>query len=243
MKVLTKVLIVEDDPALCELIQEVLSTADVEAHATTDSTLAAARLMKEKFGAVFLDVRMPPPDGIELTRQMRGGGLNRGTPIVIITGEKDPGLMARAFQAGANLFLFKPVERTKLLRLINIVQGPIEHERRRFRRVKVSRKVSIESGQDRLVGKTLDLSLDGMLVQTTGVLPIGSLIQVSLELSPTAPPIRVAARVMRLVGRDCLGLQLESPAMAESEKLQSFLLPLVATVDNDSPTSKTAPQK
>jgi CheY-like chemotaxis protein len=238
VKVLTKVLIVEDDPALCELIQEVLSAADVEAHATTDSTLAGTRLMKEKFDAVFLDVRMPQPDGIELTVQMRKAGLNRSTPVVIITGEKDPGLMARAFQAGANLFLFKPVDRTKLLRLIRIIHGPIEHERRRFRRVKVSRRVSIESGQDRLVGNTLDLSLDGMLIQTTGALPMGSLIQVSLELSPATPPMRAAARVMRLVGQDCLGIQLENLTFTESDKLQNFLLPLVLALDKESPTAK-----
>ena len=95
--------------------------------------------------------------------------------------------------------------------------------------------MSIESGQDRLVGKTLDLSLDGMLVQTTGVLPVGSLVQVSLELSPATPPMRVTARVMRLVGLDCIGLQLESLAMAESEKLQNFLLPLALAIDKDSP--------
>jgi PleD family two-component response regulator len=74
-----------------------------------------------------------PPDGIELARQMRHSGLNQNTPIVIITGEKDSGLMARAFQAGANLFLFKPVDRMKLLRILRIIQEPIERERQRSR--------------------------------------------------------------------------------------------------------------
>jgi len=50
---------------------------------------------------------MPPPDGIELTKRIRGSATNRTTPIVIITGAEDRGLMARAFQAGANWFLFK----------------------------------------------------------------------------------------------------------------------------------------
>ena len=104
MKVATKVFIVDDEPAMCELMQEVLRSADIEAHGTTDSAEAAARLIKERFDAVFLDVRMPPPDGIELTRQMRCAVLNQRTPIVIVTGERDRGLMSRAFQAGANLF-------------------------------------------------------------------------------------------------------------------------------------------
>jgi chemotaxis family two-component system response regulator PixG len=125
----TKVLIVEDSAELCELIREVLIAEGIEARGITDSTEAAACLRGEKFEAVFLDVHMPPPDGIELARQMRDSGANQNTPIVIITGEKDSGLMARAFQAGANLFLFKPVDRMKLLRILRIIQDPMDRAR------------------------------------------------------------------------------------------------------------------
>jgi PleD family two-component response regulator len=134
MNMSTKVLIVEDSLALCELIREVLIADGIDARGITDSTQAASCLTNEKFDAVFLDVHMPPPDGIELARQMRGSGPNQGTPIVIITGEKDSGLMARAFQAGANLFLFKPVDRMKLLRIMRIIQEPIEREKQRLNR-------------------------------------------------------------------------------------------------------------
>jgi PleD family two-component response regulator len=140
----TKVLIVEDSLPLCEMIREVLIAEGFEASGMTDSTQAAARLTEEKFDAVFLDVHMPPPDGIELARQMRHSGPNQNTPIVIITGEKDSGLMARAFQAGANLFLFKPVDRLKLLRILRIIQDPIARESQRSSRANVDRKVSIE---------------------------------------------------------------------------------------------------
>ncbi|MFY9529031.1 MAG: response regulator, partial [Candidatus Acidiferrales bacterium] len=71
---LNRVLVVEDDPITCELIQEVLSSAEIEAHAVTDSTKAAARLRENKFDAAFLDVHMPAPDGIELARQIRASG-------------------------------------------------------------------------------------------------------------------------------------------------------------------------
>ncbi len=236
----SRVLVVEDDPIVCAFIQEVLSSAEMEAHALTDSTQAAGRLKEEKFDAVFLDVRMPPPDGIELARQMRASGLNRTTPIVMITGEEDRGVMTRAFEAGANFFLFKPVDRTRLLRLVGVTQGLIQRERRRFRRVKVSCKVSIEAKQDRLNGTTLDLSLGGMLVQASRVLPVGSLVHVSLELSPATSPVRAAARVVRVVGDDCMGLQFENAGTAESERLQEFLLPLISGAMNQDPTRNPA---
>ncbi len=45
MKVPSKVLVVEDDPVLCDFIQEVLSSEEMEADGVTDSTQAAARLV------------------------------------------------------------------------------------------------------------------------------------------------------------------------------------------------------
>src|ERR1700732_766654 len=89
-------------------------------------------------------------------------------------------------------------------------------------RVKVLCKVSIELGEERLNGTTLDLSLNGMLVQAGRALPFGSQVKVSLELAPGAPPMRLAARVARVVGADCIGLQLEGLGMVESERLQEF---------------------
>ncbi|MFY9528997.1 MAG: response regulator [Candidatus Acidiferrales bacterium] len=224
---LNKVLVVEDDPITCELIHEVLSSAEIEAHAVTDSAQAAARLRENKFDAVFLDVHMPPPDGIELARQMRASRLNQKTVIVMITGEEDRGVLARAFQVGANFFLFKPVDRQVLLRLMRVTQGPIDRERRRFTRVNINRRVSMEMGEDRLQGTTLDASVNGMLVQASRVFPVGSAVQISLELDPGKSALHATARVVRLIGNDRMGLELENVRPAESERLQEFLLPLI----------------
>jgi FixJ family two-component response regulator len=63
-------------------------------------------------------MRMPPPDGIELARQVRASRVNATTVIVMISGEADRTLMRRPFEAGVEIFLFKPIERNKLLRLM-----------------------------------------------------------------------------------------------------------------------------
>ena len=191
----------------------------------TDSVQASARLKTEKFSAVFLDLRMPEPDGIELTRQIRGNPLNRVTPVIVITGETQHGLMARAFQAGVNFFLFKPVDRTKLLRLVSVTQDSIENERRRFQRAKVVCKVAIIDASDRLEGKTLDVSLKGMLVQMGRPLSVGSSVNVAVELSPGAAPIRASARVVRLVGQECAGLEIQNMNSEDVYRWHDFLLP------------------
>ena len=222
-----QVLVVDDDPLTCELIREILCSAGMEAASLTDSTEAASRLRTEKFHAIFLDVRMPPPDGIELARQIRASRVNASTVIVMITGEEDRTVMKRAFEAGVEFFLFKPVERSKLLRLIRATEGPIERERRRSTRVRLRCRVSMESGNDRIVGTTVDLSLGGLLVQSQHVFPPDTRVTVSLELETGKAPFRSNARVVRTVGTDCMGIQFENLAAKESRQLQEFLLPLI----------------
>jgi PleD family two-component response regulator len=87
---------------------------------------------RKEFHAVLLDMRMPPPDGLELARQVRASRVNASTVIVMITGEQERTLMKRAFEIGVEFFLFKPVERNKLLKLIRVAETSIERERRRF---------------------------------------------------------------------------------------------------------------
>src|SRR5882762_6313139 len=174
-----RVLVVDDDAPTCELIREILCSAGMDAASLTDSAEAASRLRTEKFHAIFLDVRMPPPDGIELARQTRASRVNASTVIVMITGEEDRTVMKRAFDAGVEFFLFKPVERNKLLKLIRVAEGSIERERRRFTRVRLRCRVSMESGNDRLEGTTPDLSLGGAMVQSHRAFPSGAPVTVS----------------------------------------------------------------
>jgi CheY-like chemotaxis protein len=124
------VLIVEDDADDTDLflrtLQKVQMGVDtkITAHVVSNGIEASELFGKKKFDAIFLDINMLPPDGMELARRVRSSEINRATPIVIITGGEERGLMTRAFQAGAHLFLFKPIDRAQLLRLIQVLLAP-----------------------------------------------------------------------------------------------------------------------
>jgi FixJ family two-component response regulator len=100
----------------------------------------------------------------------------------MITGEQDRTLMTRAFDIGVTFFLFKPVERHKVLKLIRVAESSIERERRRFTRVPLGRTASLESDGKQIEGTTVDLSLDGMRVQSYLIFPTGTLVKISLQL-------------------------------------------------------------
>ena len=222
-----RVLVVDDDAPSCELIAEILRSAGFDAYPLTDSREAAERLTKEKFHAVFLDMRMPPPDGLELARQIRGSRINASTVIIMITGEQERTLMRRAFEIGVGFFLFKPVERNKLLKLIRVAESSIDRERRRSTRVPVRCAVLLESNGKQLEGATVDLSSGGMLVQSYLAFPAGTLVKVTLELQPGSAPLEFEARVIRTIGTDCMGVQFNRLDAKQSARLQEFLLPLI----------------
>jgi CheY-like chemotaxis protein len=225
--VANKALVVDDDPVTCELISEVLASTEIEASSHTDGASAALQLRQRKFDAAFLDVRMPAPDGIELARQIRSSNLNRKTVIVMITGESEQRFLKRAFEAGANFVLFKPVDRQALLRLLRVVRAPIERERQRFARVNIRRKVSLQSGERRAEGATIDLSWTGMLVEASCVFPVNTQLQFGIQLSAGSPVLRGTARVVRLVGEDRMGLLLEDVSAGARARLEEFLMPLI----------------
>lgn len=219
-------LIVDDDLDMCKLIQTILRSGGMEALISTDSAQAAELLRNQKFDAVFLDVKMPSPDGIELTRLMRASGCNQKTTVIMITGDNDPSVLGRGFQAGANFFLFKPINNERLLNLSRAAHSAAQRERRHYQRAVVSRNVQVLLDGDILEGKTIDVSFDGLLVRAARTFAQGSRVSVRLFLSSGTPPIAANGTVVRLVGPH-MGIHLVNFEKDGSKRLQAFLLPFI----------------
>lgn len=241
-----RVIVIDDDPAICEVIQMVLTSAGLDAVTETESARAAETLKKEKFDAIFLDVRMPPPDGIEIAQQVRSGGVNQKTPIIMVTGDEHRETLSKGFEAGANFFLFKPIDKSRLLRVVRAARGPIQHERRRFQRVPISCAVKLASDGRQISGRTVDISLNGILVEAGSVFAQGTRVEIRLDLQvpatspgaakpggpgwkPPKPnkPLEAVGRVMRTGPESRMGIQIEVISGTESQRLQDFLLPLI----------------
>ncbi|MBI3403907.1 MAG: response regulator [Acidobacteria bacterium] len=227
-----KILVVDDEPSLCELIEAVLLSAGMEVRALTSSAEVFGVLAKEKFDAVFLDVHMPSPNGVEVAQQMRAGGFNMKTPIVMITGDADPTVLKKGFESGANFFLFKPVDRRGILRLVRATQGSILNEKRRFQRVGIACPLTIECRGQQVKGKTIDLSLNGALAEADSGFDVDSRVDVQLQLGGGAP-LRVRGNIVRRSGNR-MGILFDQMATSEGGKLQEFLLPhILASMERD----------
>jgi CheY-like chemotaxis protein len=232
------VLVVDDNLMDCQLLQRTLLGADIQAMTLTDSRQAIEVMRQQTFDAIFVDANMPPPDGMEVTRQIRASENNRKTPVIMITGHEDPSIVARGFQAGISFFLYKPIVKDRLLNLVRVSHSVNRVEKRRFHRVAVQRKVELEANGTILGGDTVDISLNGLLVRATGTFPADSHVKIRLILNAGKQPLVTTGIVARLPGPNSMGIRFDSIGMNESKQLQDFLLPLMIASDTATPAKR-----
>ena len=219
-------LLVDGDQPISGILQEILKSEGMGPVTLASGSQAADYARAQKFDVVFVDSSSPVSDGIELTRKIRGSGFNRKTPIVMITTPKYTGFLTEGFEAGASFLVYKPIDRTRLLRLVRVMQGAIENEIRRFRRVAVELKARVKGGSEEIEAATIDVSLDGALVRAERVFPQGMPVRISLFLEEREPLVGQGS-VKRTVNNNRMGIQFDGLSHNESNRLQDFLLPLV----------------
>jgi DNA-binding NtrC family response regulator len=116
-----RLLVVDDDPEMRELLTEVLTEEGYEVAEAADGAQALIRLRAEGFGAVILDKNMPGLSGLDLLPGIRT--MCPGIPIIVITAFGNPETYDRAMQSGAYDHLFKPFPMVELLRLVQRALG------------------------------------------------------------------------------------------------------------------------
>jgi CheY-like chemotaxis protein len=101
-----KVLVVDDNEAMRNLIVAVLSGVGHHCTAAINGNDALAKASENKFDAVITDIRMPGMDGITLTKEL--SKQYDTLPIMILTGYDDQYSAETAIAAGAQEFIKKP---------------------------------------------------------------------------------------------------------------------------------------
>lgn len=226
-----RALVVHDEPTMRTLIQDVLESADTEAVILGESVHAEEHFRAEKFDVIFIGLS-GPADGNELVKKIRKSGFNWKTPIIVISDDPRPGALPEGFAAGVTFFVYKPIDRAHLNRLIRVTHGTIEHEIRRFRRVPVNAKVRVRSGSAELEGETIDLSLNGALISAPQTFPRGASVEVKFYLHDENNPIVGRGRVVRVLNENHMGILLDYLSIEESGRLQEYLLPKIGEIES-----------
>jgi two-component system OmpR family response regulator len=109
---MSKILVVDDDPHIRELVRVFLQNEGFDVHEAADGLEALATLETVKVDMVILDVMMPNMDGWELCRQLRASG---DFPLLMVTAKGETSQKIKGFQLGTDDYLVKPFEPLELV--------------------------------------------------------------------------------------------------------------------------------
>lgn len=118
-----RILVVDDDEMVLMALDELLKPEGYEVHTVSSGTEALTKLDQDEYDLMMLDIIMPEMDGFELCRRIREKERYRETPIVFLTAKSREEDRVCGLEAGANLFLSKPISPEKLLGIISDTLG------------------------------------------------------------------------------------------------------------------------
>ncbi len=119
----SRVLIVDDNPQILELLEAYLEPLQLRVRLATDGEAALAAVERDTPDLILLDIMMPKRSGFEVCRIHKDDPRYRDIPIIMVTALNETADFERARECGGDDFLTKPVNKIELLaRIQNLLK-------------------------------------------------------------------------------------------------------------------------
>ena len=153
---MSRILIVEDEPAIALGLEDDLKMEGYDVEVSNDGIAGARRALEGSFDLVLLDVMLPGKDGFEVCRELRRAGMK--LPILILTAKAAEAEKVMGFELGADDYVTKPFGtrelRARIKALLRRAAGETEAGCCRFGDV----EVDFARGELRLRGRPVELT-------------------------------------------------------------------------------------
>jgi len=158
--VTTRILVVEDERDIRDLIQHHLEKAGFEVRVAADGQEAFRKIQEGSPDLILLDLMLPEMDGKDLTKLLKARDQTREIPIVMLTAKSEEVDRIVGFELGADDYISKPFSpRELVLRLQAVLKRIEKKERAASRPLRIDGLEIDESNfEARLRGKSLDLT-------------------------------------------------------------------------------------
>jgi len=115
------ILVVEDEPAVREMLRFVLEQDGFSVHEVEDAESARERINAQAPDLLLLDWMLPGASGVELARGLKRDPLTREIPIIMLTARGEEDDKVRGLESGADDYVTKPFSTRELLARIRTV--------------------------------------------------------------------------------------------------------------------------
>jgi two-component system phosphate regulon response regulator PhoB len=120
-RVQKRILIVDDEPAIRDMVAFALRKAEYEPLHAADAREASAAIVEQVPDLILLDWMLPGMSGLELARRLRKEGLTREVPIIMLTARGEENDRVSGLDAGVDDYVVKPFSARELLARIKAV--------------------------------------------------------------------------------------------------------------------------
>jgi len=110
-----KILIVDDEPAIRQMVCLALSQANFDCLEAMDTTEAQTKILADKPDLILLDWMLPKVSGMEYARQLRREKLTEDIPIIMLTARTEEEDKIKGFDSGVDDYITKPFSTRELL--------------------------------------------------------------------------------------------------------------------------------
>jgi DNA-binding response OmpR family regulator len=111
----TRVLVVEDDPDIAELVARYLEKADYSTERVSSGREAITRISTRPPDLIVLDLMLPQVDGLEVCRAVRGNEKTASIPIIMLTARAEESERIVGLELGADDYVAKPFSPNELV--------------------------------------------------------------------------------------------------------------------------------
>ncbi len=126
-----RVLVVDDESAICEMIRYALERAEMQVDTAGDAQEALLRISESRPDIILMDWMMPGVSGLELTRRLRRDSYTEDIPIIMLTARVTEDDKVAGLEAGTDDYVIKPFSPRELLARIRAVlrrSSPADNE-------------------------------------------------------------------------------------------------------------------
>jgi DNA-binding response OmpR family regulator len=116
-----KILVVDDEPELRELLKEYLSERGFSIKTAADGKDALNVLDKNRVDVIVLDVVMPNMDGFAFLKKFKSSPKSSGVPVIMLTCKNENESVEKGIELQADFYLPKPVDLDNLRNFIEMV--------------------------------------------------------------------------------------------------------------------------
>lgn len=157
---MNKILIVDDDEDLCELLIEFLGSEGYTCQAEHDGSSGERRILQEDFDLVILDIMLPGKNGLEILQSIRQKDTE--VPVLMLTARGEENDRIEGLELGSDDYLAKPFNPRELLARIRAIL-------RRLKTNRANEKAVLEAGGIKLDPFSRSVYIDGDLRKLTSL--------------------------------------------------------------------------